>query len=145
MTLTYLVRDAMRKEVVTIGGKESLVKVAKVMTKKQIGCVIVVEQAKPVGIITEKDFVVKAISKGLDPRKLKARDVMTKDPVSTEPDTDLYEAVKLMKEHGVRRIPVIKDEILYGILGPKELAESFTPYVDKLTREILRAGMGLTF
>ena len=145
MTLTYLVRDAMRKDVVTISGKESLVKAAKVMTKKQIGCVIVVEKAKPVGIITEKDFVVKAISKGLDPRKLKARDIMTKDPVSAEPDMDLYEAVKLMKEHGVRRIPVIKDEILYGILGPKELAESFTPYVDKLTREILRAGMGLTF
>lgn len=143
--MSYLVKDAMRRDVVTVSVKESLVKTAKAMTDKQIGCVIVLEKTKPAGIVTGNDFVVKVISKGLDPRKLKAGDIMTKDPVSAEPDTDLFEAVKLMKEHNVRRIPVIKDGILYGILGPKELAESFPPYVDKLTREILRAGMGLTF
>jgi len=145
VVLTFLVKEAMRKNVLTISGRESLVKAAKAMMKKQVGCLIVVEKAKPVGIITENDFVVKVISKNLDPKKLKVKEVMTRDLVSVDPDSDLYEAVKIMKEHGVRRIPVIRDEILYGILGPRELAESFTPYIDKLTKEILRTGMGLLF
>ncbi len=143
--MTYLVKDAMRKDVLTIGKNSSLVKAAKAMVKKHVGCLIVVEKAKPIGIITENNFVVTVVSKSLDPKKLKVKDIMTKDLVSVDPDSDLYEAVKIMKEHGVRRVPVIKDDILYGILGPSELAESFTPYVDKLTKEILRTGMGLIF
>jgi CBS domain-containing protein len=135
----------MRKDVLTVCGRESLVNAAKAMVENRVGCLIVVEKAKPVGILTENDFVVKVVSKNLDPKKLKVKDVMAKDLVAVDPDSDLYEAVKIMREHGVRRIPVVKDEILYGILGPKELAESFTPYIDNLTKEILRTGMGLIF
>ncbi|UCD72516.1 MAG: CBS domain-containing protein [Candidatus Bathyarchaeota archaeon] len=143
--MTYLVKEAMRKDVLTIAGEAPLIDAAKAMVEKNVGSIIVLEKAKPVGIITEKDFVIKVVSKGLNPKKLKVKKIMTKELISVDPDTDLYEAVKLMKEHGVRRMPVIKDEILYGIIGPRELAESFTPYIDKLTKEILRTGMGLLF
>ncbi len=129
-------KEAVRKDVPTIGGEASLVDAAKAMAERQRGCVIVLEKAKPAGIITERDFV-KAVSKGLNSKKLKVKEVMTKDLVSVDPDADLYEAVKLMKEYGVRRIPVIKNGVLYGILGPKELAEGFTPSIDKVTREII--------
>ncbi len=143
--LTYLVKEAMRKDVLTIDGNAPLVDAAKSMVEQDMGSVIVLEKAKPIGIITERDFVDKVISKSRDPKKLKVKDVMTSELVSVDPDTDLYEAVRLMREHGVRRLPVIKNGILYGIVGPKELAESFTPYIDKLTKEILRTGMGLLF
>lgn len=143
--MTYLVKEAMRKDVLTIAGEAPLIDAAKAMVEKNVGSIIVLEKAKPIGIITEKDFVIKVVSKGLNPKKLRVKEIMTKEMVSVDPDTDLYEAVKLMKEHGIRRMPVIKDEILYGFIGPRELAESFTPYIDKLTKEILRTGMGLLF
>ena len=135
----------MRTDVLTIAGEAALVDAAKEMVENQMGSIIVLEEAKPIGIITERDFVTKVVSKGLNPKKLKVKDIMTRDLFSVDPDTDLYEAVRLMKEHGVRRMPVIKNDILYGIIGPRELAESFTPYIDKLTKEILRTGMGLLF
>lgn len=143
--MTYLVKEAMRKDVLTIDGEAPLVDAAMAMVEQDRGSVIVLEKAKPIGIITERDFVAKVVSKGRDPKKLKVKEVMTTDLLSVDPDTDLYEAVRLMREHGVRRLPVVKNGILYGILGPKELADSFTPYIDKLTKEILRTGMGLLF
>ena len=136
--MTYLVREAMQKSILTIDGNASLLNAVKLMVEKRMDSVIVLEKDKPTGIITESNIVVKVISKAFNFDDLKAREVMMRNLMSVNPDTDLYEAVKLMREHGISWIPVIKDDIVYGIVGPKELAECFNLYLDQLIKEYLR-------
>ena len=129
--MAYPVKEAMRKHVVTIDEDASTVEAAKLMSEGRSGCVIVLRAGKPVGIVTENNLTLKVISKGLEPDKVKIKDVMTSRIISVDPDVDLYEAVRLMTRHNIRRLPVIRDDVLYGILGPRELAHHFSSYADR--------------
>jgi len=88
--------------------------------------------------VTERDFVWKVIAKGFDPSKLKTRDIMSSPVITVDPDADLAKAAELMIEHEIRRLPVAKDEIIYGIIGPWHIVSHFTEYMDEVTRDIIR-------
>jgi CBS domain-containing protein len=96
--------------------------VAKHMKNNDIGSIPVVDNNQLVGLITDRDVIVRCIALGLDPNKTQAQDCMTKNPVTVTPETDAHEAADLMSSEQVRRLPVVKDGKLVGICVLGDLA-----------------------
>ncbi len=130
------VKDIMTKEVITIEANKTVYEAAELMATKELGCLIVVIKAFPVGIITERDIVRRIVAKrsSLD---VKVTEVMTKTLITVEPDTSLREAARVMSANKIRRLPVLKDNTLVGIV----VASDFVRNVGKktTTEEILDA------
>ncbi len=103
-----------RFEVVSLAPSSSIEKAAKVMDEKNVGCVVVVEEEKPIGILTDRDIVVRAISKSLDVKTTQIDKAMTPDPVTLDEGLGLFEALETMKQYAVRRFPIVDS---YGKLS----------------------------
>jgi len=115
------VREIMVTEVVTITPDRNIAEAAKLMEEKGIGSVIVVENNKVVGIITERDFL-RLAAAGYDVRTTKVRDAMTKPPVVCEPSMKIADVYVLMRNRRVRHLPVVgKNGELVGIVGFRDL------------------------
>jgi CBS domain-containing protein len=130
------VKDIMTKEVVTIDNSKSVFEAAELMSSKGLGCLIVVIKGFPVGIITERDIVRRIVAKRSSP-DVKVVEVMTKKLITVGPDTSLKEAARVMSNNKIRRLPVLKDNKLVGIV----VASDFVRNVGKktTTEEILDA------
>lgn len=99
-----------RKNVVTAKPDATLEQLAKLMEKHNVGSVVIVEGKKPVGIVTDRDLVVRAVVKGKGARETRARDIMTPDPKVLPESYGICEALREAKEAGVRRIPLVDDQ-----------------------------------
>ncbi|MCP8310163.1 MAG: CBS domain-containing protein [Candidatus Methylarchaceae archaeon HK01M] len=117
-------REAMIKKVVTIDSEESVAEACKIMGDKRIGSLIVTIQDKPLGIFTERDLLSKIISKGLKLEEIKIRDFMSAPLTVINPDFDLKEAARIMEQLKIRRLPVIEDEKLVGILTSADITRA---------------------
>ena len=115
------VLDAMTKEPVVVDPELSLERCAKIMLQHGVGGVVVKDKGVLKGIVTEKDFVEKVVAKGLDPKKSRVKDVMKKSVVSIEPDKDIHDAIIRMRDNDVRRLPVVHDGKLVGLLTEKDI------------------------
>ena len=97
------------RRVVTISPEESVLEAAKVMKEKNLGSLVVAENNKPVGIITDRDITVRVVAEGKNPSEVKVKDVMTPNPQTLKGSMGLFEAIEKMKEVGVRRFPIVDD------------------------------------
>ena len=109
------VKDIMIKDVVTITVDKTVFEAAELMDSKGIGCLIIVQGETPVGIVTERDFVRRIIAKKL-PYDIKVSEIMTKNLVAVDPDVSLKDAARLMSSNKIRRLPVVKQKKLVGIV-----------------------------
>ena len=137
----------MTKEVTTIDYDANVTDAAKIMTvdKDYKGYVIVLQKGKPKGIVTEKDLVNKVIVGGLDPTKTSVSEIMSTPLITVDPEDDLLKASQVMKEQNVRKLVVIRDEIIYGIITAKIISQNVQDYVDRSIRDIVRwtASLGI--
>ena len=136
--MTYKVKDYMEKSIASIDAEASAFEASKMMTEDQRGYLIVLQRDQVLGIVTEKDLLRKVMAKGADPLKVKISEVMSTPLLVVDPDETIENAVKTMAENKVRRLPVMRTGILYGIFGDKELALHFNEYEDAITRDMLR-------
>lgn len=114
------------QEVVRVMADEPVVEVARRMRAARVGSVVVVRDGKPLGILTDRDLALRVVAEGRDPRGLVARDVMTYDPVTLTRAMGIESASRLMREHGVRRIPIVDDDgELVGIVTADDLMSLF--------------------
>jgi CBS domain-containing protein len=130
------IKDIMTKEVVTIDVNKTVFDAAELMSNKGVGCIIVIVQGFPVGIITERDMVKRVLAKRSSIDQ-KVTEVMTKTLITVEPETSLKDAARVMSTNGIRRLPVLKNNKLVGIV----VATDFVRNVGKktTTEEILSA------
>jgi CBS domain-containing protein len=130
------VKDIMTKNVVTIEANKTVFEAAELMTSEGLGCLIVVIKAFPVGIITERDIVRRIVAKR-NTMDLKVAEFMTKTLITVEPETSLKEAARIMSNNKIRRLPVLKNNKLVGIV----VASDFVRNIGKktTTEEILDA------
>jgi CBS domain-containing protein len=84
------------------------------MSTNKVGYIIALEKGRPVGIVTERDLVLKVMAEDKNPKEAKISDCMSSPLVTIEPDKSIEEAVEIMKKHGFRRLPVVKNNIIYG-------------------------------
>ncbi len=103
-----------RFEVVSLLSSSSIEQAAQLMEQKNIGCIVIVEEEKPIGILTDRDIVVRVISQGLDAKTTQISRTMTPDPVTLDEGLGLFEALETMKQYAVRRFPIVDS---YGKLS----------------------------
>jgi CBS domain-containing protein len=116
------VADVMTQRPRAMDPKTPLNEIAQVMEADDIGSVPLVEGDRLVGIVTDRDIVVRAVAKGKDPKGMPASEVSSREIVSVHPDDDLSDALELMVQHQVRRIAVTDDERLVGVVSQADVA-----------------------
>ena len=121
MKVGIKVSEAMTKNPVTNSKESSIPFCARKMLSQNIGAIIVKEKNHLLGMITEKDIVENAVAKELNIKKTTAKDIMMTGMITISPDADLSEAVKIMTQQNVRRLPVIKDNKLVGLLTMRDI------------------------
>ena len=116
------VRYLMSSPVITISPTATVSEAVRIMADKRIGSLIVTENEEIKGIFTERDLVSKVLAKGLDPEKTTISEVMTPAPLVTiTPDAEIAEAALLMIRKKIRRLPVIENGKLVGIITAADL------------------------
>jgi CBS domain-containing protein len=106
----------------TVRSDATLQDAAREMKSGDIGAVLVEEGGSVAGILTDRDIVVNAIAEGRDPSSTKVSDVATRDVTSLTPDSSVEDAIKIVRESNVRRIPVLQDGRPAGIVSIGDLA-----------------------
>ncbi len=120
-------KDIMTTSVAAVARDTPLRDVARVMRDKQIGDVLVTDRGALVGILTDRDLVVRGIAEGKAPDTCKAGDVCSPQVVQLDPEATDEEAVRLMRQSAVRRIPVVKNGTPVGIVSIGDLAQLKDP------------------
>lgn len=116
------VRDVMTSNVRAAASTDSLADAAQMMKEEDVGSLPVVEDDRLIGILTDRDIIVRAVAERVDPQSISVGDVASRELVTVDPDQDLDEALSLMARHRVRRLPVVADGRLVGILAQADVA-----------------------
>jgi CBS domain-containing protein len=116
------ISEVMTPNPVTIPADMSAVNAAELMRDRDIGDVIVMEQNRVVGIITDRDIVVRVVASGQEPAKAKLADICSKELHTVKPTDPVEAAINLMREKAVRRILVVEDDSPVGIVSIGDLA-----------------------
>lgn len=114
------VNDAMTSSVITVKPENSVADAAFLMTQHEVGCLIVKSNGEPKGIITESD-IIKVVSQDLKASEITVGQVMTKNLIKIDPGRELNEAARFMSKMNIRRLAVVKDGSLTGILSAKDI------------------------
>ena len=134
------VRDSMTEKPTTITGSAPVSEAAKLMASENVGSLPVVEGDELVGIVTDRDLVVQVVARGQDPDSVRVSDVYSEKPVVASPDEPLDAALKRMASEQVRRLPVVSEGRLVGILAQADVAreaqaESTGQMVEEISKE----------
>jgi CBS domain-containing protein len=119
------VRDAMTENPRSIGVSASVVEAARLMREEHVGSLPITDDEELVGMITDRDITTRVVAEAADPKMTSVGDVSSRDLISVEPDDDLEEAVQIMASHQVRRLPVVEDGRLVGIVAQADIALNF--------------------
>jgi len=115
------VHEIMTEKVVTVPAEKGLKQIIKLMATSKISSVIIKKKERVVGILTERDLIKKILLPGLSAGKVSLQDIMTGDPMSVNSHADLAEASEMMKQKGIRHLPVIDNEKLVGLITQTDI------------------------
>jgi CBS domain-containing protein len=122
------VREVMTTKVVTLPPDTTLAEAARTMREQDIGDIVVADGASPVGLVTDRDIVVRAVAEQRDPAVTTIGEILTADLVTVRPDDTVQSAALLMRDNAVRRVLVCDtDQSLVGIVSIGDLAEEIDP------------------
>lgn len=126
--MSKLVREVMTGEPQVVEPSSTAQEAARLMREQDIGDVLVVdEQGKVQGILTDRDIVVRGVVTGADPKTLQVSQLYTSDPVTLTPDDTVEHAQELMRKHSVRRLPVVQGGVPVGIVSLGDVAVDQRP------------------
>ncbi|MFF7837704.1 CBS domain-containing protein [Streptomyces ossamyceticus] len=131
------VRDVMTPGVVAVRPDASLVEAAQLMRAQDVGDVLVTVDEQLIGVLTDRDITLRAVADGVDPLTVSAQAVCTPNPVVIGPDDAVSTAVALMRDHAIRRLPVLADGHPVGMVSLGDLAVAQDP--DSALADISRA------
>src|SRR5207245_1113251 len=136
--------EIMTQSPVTIPADATAKDAADLMRDREIGSLVVVETGKPMGIVTERDIVTKIAALDKQPSRVLVRDIMTSPVVVVHPHEEVAEAAKLMSARKIRRLPVVQEGKLVGMITENDIIRVW-PQLIEVTREYARAGLESQF
>jgi CBS domain-containing protein len=116
------VKDVMTRDVTACEPSATVKDAAGLMARDDIGPVPVVEDGRLAGIVTDRDIVIRVVAEGRDPNTTTVGEIATKDIVTVSPDDDLEDALRLLAENQVRRLPAVEGDRLVGIVAQADIA-----------------------
>ncbi|WP_329125349.1 CBS domain-containing protein [Streptomyces sp. NBC_01465] len=125
--MATLVREVMTAGVAAVRPDASLVEAAQLMRAQDIGGVLVAQDDRLIGVLTDRDITLRAVADGADPLTVSAQAVCTLSPVCVGPDDTVETAISLMRKHAVRRLPVVGDGRPLGVVSLGDLARDLEP------------------
>ncbi|MEW2633012.1 CBS domain-containing protein [Streptomyces sp. NPDC048389] len=125
--MAEIVREVMTAGVAAVRPDASLVEAARLMRDLDIGDVLVADGDRVVGMLTDRDITLRAVAEGADPVGVSAGSACTPDPVCVTPEDSVASAVRLMRTHAVRRLPVVEDGRPLGVVSIGDLAVDRDP------------------
>ncbi len=131
------VNDVMSRKLITADVADTAEVIGTKMTAARTGCVIVIRDAQPVGIVTERDMVVKVISKNLQPSAIRAEALMSTPLITIAPEKSVELASREMVRHRIRRLPVTQGKKLIGIVTDSDLL-SISSELSEILRDLIR-------
>ncbi|MEM2103495.1 MAG: CBS domain-containing protein [Candidatus Bathyarchaeia archaeon] len=134
-TLSIKVEDVMVREVIIIDENSTVKEAAEVMNKFEIGCLIAVRKGKAVGIITERDLLKRVVAEARDVNVTRVKDVMSSPLVVVEPSLSLDEAVKLMFQMKIKKLPVVEGKRVVGLVSLTDVAR-FHPKMMSMLKQL---------
>jgi CBS domain-containing protein len=120
--MAQTVGDIMTTDLVTLPATATAVEAARAMRTSDIGDVIVLEDSRMLGIVTDRDIVVRTVAEGREPASTPIGEICSRELTTVSPNTDVNDAVALMRERALRRLPVVKDGRPVGIVSLGDLA-----------------------
>ncbi|MEE8168191.1 MAG: CBS domain-containing protein [Candidatus Hydrothermarchaeales archaeon] len=121
----------MSRNVDTLPTEAYVIEAIKKMFDKKIGSIVIVEGAKMVGILSERDLVYKLYLRADNPVSVKVTEIMSKDPVSISPDESILDAAVLMQKRGFRRLPVLENNRLVGFITQSDLLKAMVSGISR--------------
>jgi len=125
----------MVKDVVTVDMNSTVKEAAEIMNKFEIGCLIAVQKGKAVGIVTERDLLKRVVAESKDSTKTRVKDIASKPLIVVEPSMDLEEAAKLMFKMKIKKLPVVQEKKLVGLITLTDIAR-FQPQMIKILKQL---------
>jgi CBS domain-containing protein len=122
------IRDAMSSNPCSIDADKNVVYAAKMMREEDVGLAPIVEGNRLVGTLTDRDIALRVVAEGRDPESTTVREVASSDLVTVDPQQGLDEALRLMAQHQVRRLPVVEEDgRLVGVVAQADVAQHASP------------------
>ena len=140
--MTQTIRDVMTSNPCTIDAQKTVAYAAKMMQEEDVGLAPIVEGDRLVGMLTDRDIAVRVAAQGRDPEQVKVLEVASKKLVTIDPQQDLDDALRIMAQHQVRRLPVVEEDgRLIGVVAQADIArEGDDETTGQLVQEISDSG-----
>jgi CBS domain-containing protein len=116
------IKEVMVKEIITVNPTAKITDAVELMNKNQIGCLVVTRKGKPVGIMTERDVLKKIVCGRKNPEQTRVSEIMSKPLIVGKVDMDWLEAVKLMLDQNIKKLPISDGERLVGLVTLTDIA-----------------------
>lgn len=138
------VREIMTKDIASLSSNDTVERAAQLMKQYDCGCIPVCTKDKVIGVVTDRDIAIRSTASGQDCHQ-NVGDIMSKDLVVGNPDMDVQDAAQLMSERQIRRLPVIENNSLVGIvaLGDISLEPAYQKNAEKALKNISEPGSGI--
>ena len=130
------VKHVMRTTINTIDADAKVIDATKIMGTSSY--VIILKKGKPIGIITERDIIGKVLAQDRDPKQVSVTEIMSTPIITIDPDDDLVTASNVMRENGIGKLIVMREEIVYGVITNMIISRHFQSYVDSAIRDMIR-------
>ena len=136
MKLVKHILDSKGTDIWCVSPEDSVLEAIKIMADKRIGALLVIDQEKLTGIVSERDYARKVILKGRSSESTKVREIMTSDLICTNPEDSVEDCMSLMTKNHIRHLPIIKDTKVVGILSIGDLVKSIIEEQDYTIKQL---------
>ena len=134
-----IVKDIMQTDVEKVDASENVKDAAKRMSAKKIGCLLVVEDHKLLGIVTEDDIIKKVVVAGKSPHEITVADIMVEEVIHISPEETIEAAAELMTEKSIKKLPVVGGKKLLGIITATDMVAAEPKMMEHLGELLLFA------
>ena len=135
-------KDIMVKNVITVNPNATVKDATKLMNKHNIGCLIVVDKGKVVGIVTERDILRKIVEASKDPEKTKVSEIMSTKLLVAAPNMDVVDAAKMMLQRKIKKLPIVTNKKLVGLVSLTDIARTvrIEPEIMNVIKDMVKSG-----
>jgi CBS domain-containing protein len=140
--MTLQVKDVMITNIITIDADAAAKEAAELLDKHDIGCVIVTSYGNPIGIVTESDMLKRVLLKEIDLTKTKVGSIMSAPLTTSHPQAELSDAIRLMTERGIKKLPVMEDGKLIGLVSLPDITRSLAYFAHIISSLCTKCQLG---
>ncbi|MDW7655969.1 MAG: CBS domain-containing protein [Bacillota bacterium] len=116
------IKDIMTKKIAFTSPEETVIQAAQLMKKHNVGSIPVCRGEQVIGIVTDRDIALKVVANGSDPATIRVGEIMSSNPILGNPEMDMTEAGRIMGENQIRRLPIVENNRLVGIIALGDIA-----------------------